>query len=527
VVGLLCSLRLRVLGNTLRGSAGRLVGFILVCVVAVGVAFGGFAVLVHARGHDYALDEAMAAFTLSSLLWLVSPLLGVGSDGVLDPVLLQTYPVRTRPLAAGLLVSSLIGPWPAASVVVFCGAVAALASGAAGIAVGVLAAVVQLAFCVTLSIAFSGLLAGLLRRRKGKDLAVMAMVLVVPLTQVAVHAVELIALNHRTAATGLTDRILRWTPPGAAAQAISDASDGHPAAALARLGAVALLTAALGLVWVRTLDRALTTVDQTTQGTKSRRGRGLPLGRIPGAGAAVTARSWLYQRREPAYAASWLGVLVLPLLMLFNHGGPGLGFALAALSGFIPAIVAVQTTSNLFGATGPALWFDAMTLGDRRQLRAYVAGHNASIATVAIPVLSAFTIVISVVGGAASDASVAVPALIAGICVGLGLADIVAVFSPYPVSRRLGTVNGRAVSGYSGHAMAGGCGTMFGTVILSIPILVTVIATRHVALVTHYAVLWGGCLVYGIGLLRAGQAISTRAAVKRLPHLVELAAQTH
>ena len=102
---------------------------------------------------------------------------------------------------------------------------------------------------------------------------------------------------------------MRWLPPGLAAHAIQDASDGRPGMAFARLGALAAAIVVFGWLWVRSLSRALVTADTTTQAARVR-GAKLPLGGL-GIRGAVAARFWLYQRRDPTSLVYWALVAVI------------------------------------------------------------------------------------------------------------------------------------------------------------------------------------------------------------------------
>src|SRR5262249_59188202 len=93
------------------------------------------------------------------------------------------------------------------------------------------------------------------------------------------------------------DKWLRWLPPGLAAHAIQDASAGHAGTALLRLALLAAVIAALGGLWVRSLGRALVSVDTTTQ-SSAVRGRPLPFPppRLPG---PVAGPYPIYHRPHP------------------------------------------------------------------------------------------------------------------------------------------------------------------------------------------------------------------------------------
>src|SRR6185437_10563604 len=47
--------------------------------------------------------------------WLILPIVAFGLDSTLDPATLALYPLRTQPLAVGLLAASAAGAWPLAN----------------------------------------------------------------------------------------------------------------------------------------------------------------------------------------------------------------------------------------------------------------------------------------------------------------------------------------------------------------------------------------------------------------------------
>ena len=148
---LLVQLKLRLLTNALRSSTGAKISFIVSTIFAVLVAIGTFAVLAGLRGQGAAVDQTTAVFTVFAFGWLILPLFSFGLDGTLDPATLALYPLRTRPLAVGLLAASATGAWPLANVVGLLGVTIGLAHGVPGVLVAVLAVLLQVLFCITLA----------------------------------------------------------------------------------------------------------------------------------------------------------------------------------------------------------------------------------------------------------------------------------------------------------------------------------------------------------------------------------------
>jgi ABC-2 type transport system permease protein len=81
------------------------------------VAAGTFVVLALLRGQSASVDLTTVIFTLFAFGWLILPILAFGLDSTLDPATLALYPLRTRPLAVGLIAASAAGAWPLANVI--------------------------------------------------------------------------------------------------------------------------------------------------------------------------------------------------------------------------------------------------------------------------------------------------------------------------------------------------------------------------------------------------------------------------
>ena len=149
------------------------------------------------------------------------------------------YPLRTRPLATGLLAASATGAWPAANVIGLLGVLIGLAHGVLGVLVALVAVLLQVLFCITLARFVTTSMAGLLRSRRGKDLAVFLFIPIVAGYEFFTQVVPRLAASGKLTTASFTglDAWLRWLPPGLAAHAIQDASDGHPGTAAAAPGA--------------------------------------------------------------------------------------------------------------------------------------------------------------------------------------------------------------------------------------------------------------------------------------------------
>jgi ABC-2 type transport system permease protein len=523
VARLLVQLKLRILLNALRASTRAKVSFIISTTFAVLLAAGTFLILSLLRGHAAAVDETTVVFTLFAFGWLILPILVFGLDGTLDPAALALYPLRTRPLTLGLLAASATGAWPLANVIGLMGVTVGLAHGAAGVIVAVLAVLLQVLFCITLARFFITTLARVLRSRRGRDLAAFLVLPIFALYEFFIQVVPRAAAQHQLGAGSFTgiDHWIRWIPPGLAAHAIQDASSGRLGIALLRLLFLAAVTAVLGRLWIRALNKALVTADTSSQGSQVR-AAALPFAGY-GLTGTVAARFLIYQRREPTSLIYWGIIAVVMIVVSFRIvttpsylGGVVFAIGLgAAMTGVFHA--------NSVGVTGPGFGSEAVALTSSRDLRAYFCGQNIALAVVGIPLLTLFSFVLMAIAGHPVEGFLALAVGLAALGAALGLSNIFSAAVPYPMERRIGSPVRRAAEGYVGQSLAGTFGTLLGVGVCVVPVVVAVGLTSSAATAVRIPVLLAGAAGYGIVLAWAGQRIAASAAESRLPELYQVA----
>src|SRR6516164_6009123 len=218
---LLVQLKLRLLVNALRASTGARVAFILSTLLALVIAVGVFYLLAILPGGIAAADLTTVIFCMFALAWLILPLVVFGLDGTLDPATLALYPLRTRPLAVGLLAASATGAWPAATLIGLLGATIGLARGAFGMLIALLAVVLMVLFCITMARFVTTALAGVLRSRRGKDFAALLFIPIFAVYEGFFQIVPKLASEHAltAASSGGVDTWLRGAPRHRAAAA--------------------------------------------------------------------------------------------------------------------------------------------------------------------------------------------------------------------------------------------------------------------------------------------------------------------
>ena len=522
---LLVQLKLRLLFNALRASTGAKVAFVLSTICAALVAGGVFYLLSILGGGIAAADLTTAIFCVFGLAWLILPLIVFGLDSTLDPATLALYPLRTRPLAVGLLAASATGAWPAATLIGLLGVTIGLARGALGVLIALVAVLLQVLFCITLARFVTTALAGMLRSRRGKDFAALLIIPIFAAYEGFIQIVpKLTGEGALTAASfGGVDHWLRWTPPGLAVHAIRDASTGHPGTALLRLVLLAGIIVVLGLAWIRSLQRAMVTTDTSTQSAV--RGSALPFARY-GLRGTVAARFWIYQRREPSSLIYWgitaVVMIAVSIRTILTSGYLG-GLITSAVFG--SALIAVMH-SNSIGLSGPGFGLEAMTLTGRRALRAYISGQNIALGMVAVPLLTVISFGLAALAKHPVDGFLGMAVALAGIGAALGLGDIFSVTLPYPMEKRAGSPVPRPADGFIGDRLAGSLGSLVGTVVAVIPVVLGVVFTRSDPATVRMPVLVVCAAGYGLVLAWIGGRLAARAAERRLPELYQIAVRS-
>ncbi|NEB76529.1 transporter, partial [Streptomyces sp. SID14478] len=174
VTPVLVRLKLTLLRNGLRQSAGRRVAYIASVAVVLLIAALQLLGLVLLHGNAHAATVGVVLTTLLALGWAVLPLFFPSGDETLDPTRLVMLPLRPDPLVRGLLVSSLVGIGPLFTLCLALGAGYAVAHGPAATAVAVVAVPLAVLTCVALARAVAAANIRLLTSRKGRDLAVLS-----------------------------------------------------------------------------------------------------------------------------------------------------------------------------------------------------------------------------------------------------------------------------------------------------------------------------------------------------------------
>ncbi len=451
MVGVLISMKLRVLRHSLHGARGAVFGFGAFCglvAALVCAALIGF----HPGGMRVGADIAAALFAVWTLGWLFGPIMTGGGDETLRPENFALLPIRPAHLAFGLLGAATVGIAPAATLLAFCGlVVAAIPLGIMAVLVAALAVVLQLALAILLSRVLVAAIGTLLGSRRGKDLGVLLAALAGLSYLPAKYAFEALGPIVVGQTAPAFTAALRYLPSGWGPTAVVAAAEGDWPLVLGWLLALSVLDGLLVVTWSRLLVRRLT-VRPSAVGPRSPVSAGArarwsllpdsPLGAVIGKELRLW---WRDARRRTLLITS---ILVGAILPLSSTAFSANSFAYLAL--WIALFAALQV-GNLYGLDGSAVWQTVVT---PVAARADVRGRQLAWLLVVGPVaLLAAAVAPGLAGSPAAYPWVLalVPALLGG---GAGTLLLMSVLTPFPMPvQRDG--NPFAASGHVGFANFG------------------------------------------------------------------------
>ncbi|MEU1135034.1 transporter [Streptomyces sp. NPDC005900] len=394
ITPVLVRLKLSLLRNGLRQSAGRRAAYLASAVLALLVAALQFLGLIALRGTAHAATVCVLLAGVLALGWAVMPLFFPSGDETLDPTRLVMLPLRPRDLVRGLLVASLVGIGPLFTLCLALGAAIALAHGAAAAATGVLACALTLLVCVTLARAVAAANIRLLTSRRGRDLAVLSGLVIA----VGAQAVNFGAQHLGSAGLGTLDpaaAVVRWLPPASALGAIDSVSEGAYAAGAAQLALAAAALVALLAFWQHSLTRLMTAPDGSTLAAAAPEkdasrltgalGGLLPAGRT----GTVMARGLRYMWRDPKTKAAWVTSLAIGLIVPVLNALQGTGSVYLAC--FAAGMLGILMY-NQFGQDTSAFWMVAMTISSPRDAYVELRGRALALTLITLPYATLVTV---------------------------------------------------------------------------------------------------------------------------------------
>ncbi|MFD8828344.1 transporter [Streptomyces sp. NPDC059605] len=514
-------LKLALLRNGLRQSAGRRAAYIASVVFALLIAASQLIGLIMLRGHDHVASVVVLTAGLLAIGWAVMPLFFPSGDETLDPSRLVMLPLRPRPLVSALLVASLVGIGPLFTLCLVVGSVFAVAYGAAGAVFAVVGAPLALLLCVTLARTVAAANTRLLTSRKGRDLAVLSGLVIAVGFQVVNFGAQQLGRAGGLAALDPVAEVVRWLPPASAIGAVDSASRGSYGQAVGQL----LLSAAALLVllwlWQRSLTKLMTAPDgstlaaaDTSREKAGKKGSRLSALLPPGRTGPVMERSLRYITRDPKTKAAWVTSLAVGLIVpLFNalQGNGSVYFAC-----FAAGMLGIQMY-NQFGQDTSAFWMVLLTISSTRDAYLELRARALALLLITLP----YTVLVMVLTAAVLGDWGALPealglslALLGGM---LATGAVASAVFPYSIPQE-GFKN--VAPGQGGLAWISVFGGMLSAGLLCAPLIAALI-WLHVA--DHQQWLWVLLPVgaaYGALISWAGLRVAAPRTAERLPEIL-------
>ncbi|MEV7402091.1 transporter [Streptomyces sp. NPDC091267] len=396
-------LKLTLLRNGLRQSAGRRAAYIASVVVTLLVAAGQLIGLIALRGNAHAGSLVVLLAAVLALGWAVMPLFFAAGDETLDPSRLVMLPLRPRPLIAALLMASLVGIGPLFTLCLAAGSVIAVAHGAGAAVFAVLAAPLTLLVCVALARTVATANSRLLTSRKGRDLAVLSGLVIAVGIQVVNFGAQRLGQAGGLSALDPAADVVRWLPPASAIASVGSAADGSYGRAAAQLLLSVAALALLMWLWQRSLVKLMTAPDGSTLAAaepnrkkSGTRGSGLwalfPEGRT----GTVMQRSLRYVARDPKTKAAWVTALAIGLIVPLLNALQGTGSVYFAC--FAAGMLGIQMY-NQFGQDTSAFWMVAMAISSTRDAYEELRARALALLLITLPYTVVVTVVTSAVLG--------------------------------------------------------------------------------------------------------------------------------
>jgi len=327
LTSILARLQLKLAWRQAKTSTGMLVANVVMLLMVLGTAIPLMWGLIALRGASVETRGSVltAGFALLTIGWPVVVTLMTGNNDMLDAGRFALYPVRMGRMFPGLLLSSGLGLGGLLTVILGIGYVVAWSTSPATFVAALVGFVLGFATCLVSSRALSSLLAGVLRRRKARDLVMVAVVLLILLFSLGIQVFsrmivgadgQLIQVSGILAGLGTAGRVASWTPFGWAwALPWGVAQGAWGTAAIWLVLAVAWLA---GLAWVWTHQFAQSLISPLDQaGGAQKIVKANPLDRyLPATPAgAVAKREMRYWRRDPRRLVGAISMLLMPFIV--------------------------------------------------------------------------------------------------------------------------------------------------------------------------------------------------------------------
>jgi ABC-2 type transport system permease protein len=480
--------------NGMHGQPWRVVAFVLAVLIGLWlsmVAFVGLAATAVLR-ENVRFSVAVIVGSAVVLGWALIPLLFFGVDETLDPARFALLPLRRSTLLRGMLAAAFVGVPAIATLLATSGLVVAiqLRYGPLAALVALLGVVGGLVLGIVASRAVTSACAAMLRRRRVRDLAIMA----IALLAASVSPLQLWLTSWASTGHGHLQSVrsaasaLAWTPLGAPYALPFDVALRRWDLVAIRSGTVVVTIALLLWWWSTTLESAMLGGTGDSPARTSGLATVSPVSGLfppllrrllrPGRFGAIVARESRFWWRDPRRRASLVLILVASIVvpMALNVAeSAGHGQFAEATAAAVPVSFAVTMAGSLggmllanqFAFDGSAYAAHLLaSVPGRVELRA----RAMAVALVAVPVLSVGVVLVTVVSATENQLPADLGTMAAAFGAAVAAAGYLSVLAPYSLPD---TSNPFALNN-SGGSVKGlfVFAALLGTLILSAPMTI-------------------------------------------------------
>ncbi|MGH8913903.1 MAG: hypothetical protein ACRDZM_05225 [Acidimicrobiia bacterium] len=519
----LVGLKARLTWNGFRHDLQRRIG--LPVAVALLTWVGLWVARSHLETANFLRDTNPAALTdyqawsalLLFLVWVTLPVIIFPLDENLDPQQLATLPITPNRMVAGLAFAGLVAPSTVVPLLVM-GANGSLMSGAWWMVLP--ASLAYLGLLAVGSQLFSAAISGILRTRRGRDIATFIVLGLAAGSFFVYRSISESIAEIGIAEAALQSSIIDWwplIPPIAAQKAMLAAAAGDVVSSVLALAAAVLGLVVLASTWRRLLGWLLTTPAQQSKPASRARRSGMATGAW-GVIPTMARKEFRFYVRDPRQRLVWTGTVIFVGLAIGGAVMNTTGFFDIRQREWAPLVapvlvlfVGLPIALNLFGWERNAASYLFVLPPKPRQI---LLGKNLAVATALLIETALLTFGLASFTGHWTWIWMAAPLTVSAIGCQLAVGNLVSVITPLRLPREGTDVFAQSTE-QGCLAIVSQTVSFFTIGLLLVPPASVVVLTVDfgqvlppwIAAVT--AVLWG-VVLYSISLFLAGRLLRRR-----------------
>jgi ABC-2 type transport system permease protein len=325
MVGTLLKLQLKLFWRQLRSSVSILVMNIIFALLWAGSVIMAFVGLIALRWMptDVIGIITVTGFGILTICWPIMSLF-MGSNEMLDIGKFALSPIRANQLIPGLLIAGFTGLGGIFTILLCLGLIVSWSSSVLSLLGVLIGAVLGLVTCVLASRVITSAMSGVFRKRKARDLMMLAMFLAIFAVSFGMQAlsrvsVSLVSVSLESIVTGATKvaEVISYTPFGWAWAIPWSIARGDWGLAVIQFVAAAGLVAGLWVIWTRQVNRGLTSPIESSGSSERVKGTSFYDRFLPYSPAGSIAKRVIrYYRRDPRRLMQAIAMFIIPVMIV-------------------------------------------------------------------------------------------------------------------------------------------------------------------------------------------------------------------